>query len=130
MDYNSSNHTIYSCKYHVVFCPKYRRKILTDSIDTRLKELINNLAKEENFNIIEMEVMPDYVYLLLDVYPGVAALDLVKHIKQYTASRLKKEFPKLQTKLPNIWTRSSFIATVGTVSFEAIKKYIEDQKKC
>lgn len=130
MDYNSSNYTIYICKYHVVFCPKYRRKILTDGIDTRLKELINNLAKEENFNIIEMEVMPDYVYLLLNVYPDVAILDLVKHIKQYTASRLKKEFPKLQTKLPNIWTRSSFIATIGTVSLETVKKYIEDQKKC
>lgn len=130
MEYNSANHTIYSCKYHIVFCPKYRRKILTDDIDTRLKELINELAEDENFDIVEMEVMPDHVHLLLDVYPGIAILDLVKHIKQYTASRLKKEFPALQTRLPNIWTRSSFIASVGAVSLETVKKYIEDQKRC
>lgn len=130
MDYNSANHTIYSCKYHIVFCPKYKRKILTDGIDTRLKELINELAEDENFDVVEMEVMPDHVHLLLDVYPGIAILDLVKHIKQYTASRLKKDFPRLQTRLPNIWTRSSFIASVGAVSLETVKKYIEDQKRC
>ena len=77
-----------------------------------------------------MEVMPNCVHLLLDVYPGIAILELVKHIKQYTASRLKKEFPSLQTRLPNIWTRSSFIASVGTVSPEIVKRYIEGQKRC
>ncbi|MBM6651873.1 IS200/IS605 family transposase, partial [Megamonas funiformis] len=67
MKYKSNNNIVYSCKYHVVFCPKYRRKVLNNSVDERLKELINNICQELHVDLIEMEVMPDHVHLLLEV---------------------------------------------------------------
>ena len=67
MKYKSNNNIVYSCKYHVVFCPKYRRKVLNNGVDERLKELINNICQELHVDLIEMEVMPDHVHLLLEV---------------------------------------------------------------
>ena len=86
------------------------------------------MQEEQNFYVLEMEVMPDHVHLLLDVDPTVGINILVSRIKGKTANVLGKEFPELRRKLPTIWTRSKFIATVGTVSLDVVKKYIENQK--
>ena len=69
--YHSSNTLVYSCQYHVLFCPKYRRKVLTNGIDTRLKELILEKQNDYGYQVLEMEVMPDHVHLLLDVNPQI-----------------------------------------------------------
>ena len=69
MKYKSNNNIVYSCKYHVVFCPKYRRKVLNNGVDERLKELINNICQELHVDLIEMKVMPDHVHLILEVDP-------------------------------------------------------------
>lgn len=127
MNYNKSEHYIYSCKYHIIFCPKYRRKVLINGIDERLKEIIYSLEKD-GYKIIEMEIMPDHVHLLLDCNLYKSPIDIVKHIKQQSALILKREFPELRTKLPNLWTRSAFISTVGTVSLETAQEYIKNQK--
>ena len=74
-----------------------------------------------------MEVMPDYVHLLLDIDPTIG-VNVVARIKGKTAHFLNREFPELTRKLPTLWTRSKFIATVGSVSLEVVKKYIEEQK--
>lgn len=135
MDAQQSNKTykrdhsiIYSCQYHVVFCPKYRRKVLTDGIDSRLKDLIIEKQDDYGYKVIEMEVMPDHVHLLLDTDPRIGIVKIVGQIKGYTAHTLRKEFPALKSRLPCLWTRSKFISTVGTVSLEVVKRYIEDQK--
>lgn len=127
--YNSFNHTIYSCKYHVVFCPKFRRPVLTDGVDVRLKEILLKLAEEMDVKIIEMEVMPDHVHLLIELFPGIAPLDIIKSFKRKSSGILKKEFPFLKTRIPNLWTRSCFIATVGSVSLDTVKSYIVNQKR-
>ena len=67
--YHSNRNIVYSCKYHIVFCPKYRRKVLVNGVDVRLKELIQSIAAENHFEVIEMEIMPDHVHLLLEVDP-------------------------------------------------------------
>ena len=126
--YHTSEHLVYSCKYHVIFCPKYRRKVLTDGIDDRLKVIFLDTAVRHGFSIPDLEVMPDHVHLLIDCNPRYGIMQCVKDLKRESASLLKKEFPRLKSKLPNIWTRSTFITSVGTVSFETVKKYIEDQK--
>ena len=69
MEYKSNHNVVYSCKYHVVWCPKYRRKVLVDGVDIRLKELIKETCKEYSIDIIEMEIMPDHVHLLMEVDP-------------------------------------------------------------
>lgn len=129
MEYNKDHHYVYKCTYHIIFCPKYRRSVLVDGIDNRLKELIQEIAIKKNFEIISIEVMPDHVHLLISVHPKLGILELVKSIKKTTAVKLRKEFPYLKSKLPNLWTRSAFIATTGSVNMEVVKQYIEEQKK-
>ncbi|MEG1751286.1 MAG: IS200/IS605 family transposase, partial [Raoultibacter sp.] len=69
MEYKSNNNIVYSCKYHVVWCPKYRRRVLVDGVDERFKQIAQEVAQELHFEIIEMEIMPDHVHMLLEVDP-------------------------------------------------------------
>lgn len=124
-----SNHNVtFDCKYHVVFCPKYRRKVLVNGVDTRLKELLISKATEIQTHILEMEVMPDHVHLLLKCDPQFGIHKAVKHLKGYTSRILRQEFPSLTRRLPSLWTNSYFVTTVGAVQLDVVKKYIEEQK--
>jgi putative transposase len=126
--YKTDNHLVYSCQYHVIFCPKYRRSVLEEGISTRLKELILSKQEEYGFEVLDMEIMPDHVHLLLDVNPKTGVFTVVNHIKGYTSHELRNEFPELKRKLPTLWTHSKFISSVGAVTLEVVKKYIENQK--
>lgn len=128
MDYKSNNNVFYSCKYHVVWCPKYRRKVLTGAVELRLKELIQEAAAELNVDIIEMEIMPDHVHLLMEVDPQFGVHRAVKQIKGYSSKVLRTEFPWLKSRLPSLWTNSYFVSTVGGAPLAVIKQYIENQK--
>ena len=128
MKYKSNRNVVYSCKYHVVWCPKYWRKVLTGDIEARLKELILETAASINAEIIEMEVMPDHVHLLMEVDPQYGINRAVRHIKGVSSHALRTEFPALKSRLPTLWTNSYFVSTVGGAPLEAIKKYIENQK--
>ena len=128
MGYKSNNNVVYSCKYHVVWCPKYRRKVLTNGIDIRLKELIREACAEIQADIIEMEIMPDHVHLLLEVDPQYGIHRAVKLIKGKTSRILRQEFSELRSRLPTLWTNSYFVSTVGGAPLAVIKQYIENQK--
>lgn len=128
MEYKSNNNVVYSCKYHVVWCPKYRRKVLTGEIETRLKEVITNTCLEIKVDIIEMEIMPEHVHLLIEVDPQYGVHKAIKQIKGRSSFLLRKEFKSLTTKLPTLWTNSYFISTVGGAPLSIIKQYIENQK--
>lgn len=93
MRYKSNHNVIYSCKYHVVWCPKYRRKVLINGVDVRLKELIKETALTHNVEIIEMEIMPDHVHILLEVDPQYGIHRIVKQMKGYSSRVLRQEFP-------------------------------------
>lgn len=126
--YHSKHNIVYSCQYHVIFCPKYRRKVLTADIEERLKQLFLEKQDEYGYQVLDMEVMPDHVHLLLDVDPCIGINKIVGQIKGYTAHMIRKEFPYMKKRLPSLWTRSKFISTVGSVSLEVVKRYIENQK--
>lgn len=126
--YSSDTGLVYSCQYHVIFTPKYRRKVLVNGVDSRFKELVLEKQQEYQYEMLEMEVMPDHVHLLISVNPKIGVYSVVSKIKGYTSRQLRNEFPWLQTRLPTLWTRSKFISSVGSVSLETVKKYIEDQK--
>ena len=128
MKYKSNRNITYSCKYHVVWCPKYRRSVLIDGVDVRLKELLVEKCAEHQTEIIELEVMPDHVHLLVEVDPQYGIHRLVKQIKGYSSRMLRQEFPWLRSRIPTLWTNSYFVSTVGGSPLEAIKKYIENQK--
>lgn len=125
-----SNHNItFDCTYHVVFCPKYRRKVLLPPIDLRLKELFQLKAKELQAEIVEMEIMPDHVHLLIKCDPQFGIHRIVKHLKGFTSRILRSEYRQLTSRLPSLWTNAYFVATVGSVSPETVKQYIETQKE-
>ena len=125
MKYKSNNNVVYFCKYHVVWCPKYRRKVLVNGVDVRLKELIKEVCDEYNIDIIEMEIMPDHVHLLIEVDPQFGIHKAVKRIKGRSSCVLRQEFPWLTTRLPTLWTNSYFVSTVGGAPLSVIKQYIE-----
>ncbi len=128
MEYKSNNGVVYSCKYHVVWCPKYRRKVLTGNVEVRLKELIFQAANDIDADIIEMEIMPDHVHLLIEVDPQYGINKAIRHLKGFSSHVLRKEFPELKSRLPTLWTRSYFVSTIGGAPLEAVKQYIENQK--
>ena len=128
MSYKCNNNITYSCKYHVIWCSKYRRKVLVEEVGQRLKELIVGVASELRVDIIEMEIMPDHVHLLLEVDPQFGIHRAVKNIKGKASRILRAEFISLRTRLPSLWTNSYFVATVGGAPLEVIKQYIESQK--
>lgn len=128
MIYKSNNNIVYSCKYHIVWCPKYRRKILVGNVEIRLKELILESCANMYVDIIEMEIMPDHVHILIEVDPQFGVHKVVKNIKGKTSRILRDEFPELKTKLPTLWTNSYFISTIGGAPLEVVKQYIESQK--
>lgn len=126
--YHVDHSIVYSCQYHVIWCPKYRRKVLINGVDVRLKELLIEKQDEYGYKIIEMEVMPDHAHVLLDTDPRIGIVEIVGKIKGYTSFQLRNEFPWLKKRLPTLWTRSKFISTVGAVTLEVVQKYIEEQK--
>ena len=126
--FRSNNNVVYSCKYHVIWCPKYRRSVLDGVVGERLKQIMIDAAAETTGTIIEMEVMPDHVHLLVEVDPQYGIHRLVKHIKGRSSRLLRAEFPRLRSRLPTLWTNSYFVATVGGAPLAVIKQYIENQK--
>lgn len=124
-----NNNVVYSCKYHVVWTPKYRRKVLKDGVDVRLKELLEQVAKDIQVEILEMEIMPGHVHLLIEVDPQFGIHKAVKRFKGATSRYLRLEFPELKSKLPTLWTNSYFVSTVGGAPLEVIKQYIQLQKE-
>jgi len=129
INYKSNNNIVYSCKYHVVWCPKYRRKILSGDIEKRLKEIILEKTKELKAEILELEIMPDHVHLLVEVDPQFGIHKLIKNLKGYSSHILRSEFSILKTKLPTLWTNSYFVSTIGEAPLSIIKQYIENQKR-
>ncbi len=126
--YKSNKNVVYSCKYHIVWCPKYRRKVLVEGVDTRLKEILLEVVTEFKSELIEMEVMPDHVHLLVECDPQFGIAKLIRYMKGRSSRYLRQEFPWLKSRLPTLWTNSYFISTVGGAPISVVKQYIENQK--
>jgi putative transposase len=124
----SNQNIVYTCHYHVVFCPKYRRKVLVNGVDARLKTLIQEIVEKWGQEFVECEVMPDHVHLLVGCDPQFGIHRLVKFIKGATSHELRQEFPVLKKKLPSLWTNSYYCGTTGGVTIETVRKYVENQK--
>ena len=127
-NYHHTDHLIYDCKFHVVFCPKYRRRILKDGLDDFVCTTFLELAEKYHFDILEMEVMPDHVHLLVSCNPRYGIMDCIKVLKRYSTQPMYRFDPTLKHRLPTIWTRGAFIASVGSVSLDAVQEYIKTQK--
>ena len=128
MRYAKNAGAVFSLKYHVVFCPKYRRPVLQSPVDTRLKELFGGIASDYELILHAMEIMPDHVHLFVEADPTLCVAELVNRLKGVSSRVLRQEFPFLRSRLPTLWSRSYFATTVGAVSEATIRRYIENQK--
>lgn len=126
--WKSSNHAVYNCGYHIIWCPKYRKKVLIGKVEIKLKKLLLQKATEHGWVIEKMEVMPDHVHLFIKATANDAPCYIVAQLKGCTSHELRKEFSELRTKIPTLWTRSYYVETIGHISEKTIKKYIEEQK--
>jgi putative transposase len=124
VSYKSNRNVVFSCKYHIIWCPKYRRKVLVDGVDQRLKEIIYEQADDLQVEVIELEVMPDHVHLLAEVDPQFGVHRFVKNIKGYSSRKLREEYPWLKSRIPTLWTNSYFVSTIGGAPLEVIKQYV------
>ncbi len=125
--YKTDHSIVYRCQYPVIWCPKCRRKILVPPIDSRLKERILEKQSTYGYEVLAMAVMPDHVHILLDVDPRIGIHKIVGQIKGWSSRAIGTDFPFVKRKLPGLWTRSKFMATVGTVSLAVAKQYIANQ---
>ena len=124
----TNSNVVFQCAYHVVWCPKYRRRVIGGRMEQRLKELIIGVIEERGGWLIELETMPDHVHLVVEVDPQFGIHKLVKAIKGRSSRVLREEFPWLKSKLPSLWTNSYFVATVGGAPLSMITRYVETQK--
>jgi len=126
--WTKSKTVVYNIGYHLIWCPKYRRKVLTGAVETRLKELLVEKAGQIDVEIVQMEIMPDHVHLFVKATPVNSPHYIVQQLKGYTSRVLRQEFPSLKSRLPSLWTRSYYCESVGHISEETVQKYIKDQK--
>ncbi len=143
-DLRTNGSIAYRCWYHVVWCPRYRRRVLTSNdpainnpplagdpgaVDVRLKEIIEHFAEETGSLVSEIEVMPDHVHMLVSVDPQYGVGKFIRLAKGRSSKLLREEFPSLRRRLPSLWTGSYFVATVGGAPLSVVKQYIENQRR-
>ncbi|MGB7713066.1 MAG: IS200/IS605 family transposase [Microcoleus sp.] len=126
LEYRHESNAVSPINMHFVFIPK-RRPVLVGKISERLQEIIFEVVTENRWKIIALEIMPDHVHLLLNLKPTDSASFVMQRVKGRASSYLRKEFPEL-LKLPTLWTPSYFVGSVGNVSTETVRKYMEGQK--
>ena len=129
MEYKSNRNVVYSCKYHLVWTPKFRRPVLIEGVDERLKTILQDVVDLTRSELIEVEVMPDHVHLLVEVGPQFGIHKFVKLVKGRSSRLLRDEFPWLKSRLPTLWTNSYFVSTVGGSPRAVIKQSIQNQKR-
>lgn len=126
-----SSHAVHSLGYHIIWCPKYRHSVLTGVIATELKTILAETCKDCNWELQEIEVMPDHVHIFVQADHLTAPVEIAKTLKSISAVRIFYAFPKLKSRKfwgSGLWSRGTYFASVGHISEDAIRRYIETQK--
>jgi putative transposase len=126
--YSKNAGVVFSLKYLIVWCPKYRLKVLVGDVETRLKNVLLSVAAQYGVLIEVMDVKPDHVHLLVSADPTRCVAEIVNRLKGASSHILRNEFPHLKSRMPTLWSRSYYAGTVGHVSESTVQKYIENQK--
>ena len=129
MSYRSSNKRLYSAKYHIIWCLKYRARVLATAVETRLPEIIIGVVAEVGGQVIEVEVMVDHVHLLVEAPPVVALSTLVQLVKRRSSHLLPKQFPSWhRAPMAALWSLSWFVSSVGGAPLEVVRRYGQNHK--
>ena len=125
--YTSNSNCKFNISYHVVWIPKYRKRILIDSVETRLKEIITEKCNSLNLQLVAIECMPDHVHLFVKSNPNITVAYIVKMLKGYSSYILRKEFSHLN-KRKSLWAPGYFCETIGNITEGTVIRYINNQK--
>lgn len=130
MEYNKGSHSVYDIKYNIIWVTKYRYKVIDKKIGMRLRELIRQGCESRNMTIIKGNVGKDHVHLLLSCPTTIAPSKIVQYLKGRSSRLIQDEFPELKKRYwgQHLWARGYFCSTVGSVTEETIKRYIENQE--
>lgn len=129
-NYKRLSHCKYLVQYHFVWCPKFRFKVINGNIKKSLKNILTNVCNRYQYEILELEVMPDHIHIFLSAKPTVAPADIVRTLKSISAIKVFKEYPKLKkfyARCGSLWSKGYFVSTIGNVSSQTIKRYIQNQ---
>lgn len=126
--WKTSKTAVFNLSYHMIWCPKYRRPVLTEEIATRLSQILIKKSADLELEIVEMNILPEHVHIFVKAKPIHSPQYLVGQLKGYSSRILRQEFPKLRSRLPTLWTRSYYIDSVGRLNEYTIKKYVQNQK--
>ena len=129
--YTHGRTCVYNINYHIVWCVKYRRKVLSQKISERLYELCHEIAKAKGFTIVNIKAGEnDHVHCFVSAPPKISITQIVKYLKGISGNRLLEEFPELRKSLwkGHLWNGSYFVETIGSTSEDNIRRYIERQK--
>ena len=130
MDYRRGSHTVYNIEYHLVWITKYRYHVLTGEVAVRARELIRQSCTSREITIVKGSMSRDHVHLLIFCPPTMSPADIAQYIKGRSSKMLQEEFPHLRKRYwgQHLWARGYFCATVGAVTEEMIKEYVENQE--
>jgi putative transposase len=126
--YTHEQHTVHYILYHIIFCPKRRRKVLVGPVRDRLEQIAHEVAQENDWQIVELAIQPDHVHLFIQANPYTLPTDIPRLIKGRSSQVMREAFPHLK-RMPSLWTRSTFYSTAGLVSQDTVQQYIERQSK-
>lgn len=123
-----SSSCVYNLSYHIIWCPKYRKKVLVGEVAEKLKAFIEDRSMDNGWTVRSLEVMPDHVHVFLSAKPSNSIAQILSVLKGGSAKILRDAFPHLKRLLPSLWTRSYYVESIGHVSAKTIERYIADQK--
>ena len=129
-EYRTSGHAVYDVQYHLCWCTKYRYQILRGAIGLRCRDLLRQIAMAREVTVIRGALAPDHVHMLVAAPPSLAVAKLVQYLKGRSSRKLQMEFEELKRRYwgQHLWARGYFCATVGAVTEDMIRRYVEDQK--
>lgn len=129
--YNTLNHCKFLLQYHIIWCPKFRFNVLKNGVDESLKEILLKISDRYGYEIKEMEIMPDHIHIFISTKPTVAPSDVVRTLKSISAIELFKQYPELKkfySRCGSLWSKGYFASSIGNVSEETVRRYIQEQK--
>lgn len=127
-DYAQKNGIVYKNHYHVLFCTKFKRSVLKDGVDDRLKELLYKATDRNEIKIVKLRISSDYVRMIISTGPDVSPHKSIKKLMNYSAGVLREEFPWLKSKLPSIWSKKYLCNTIGEIDEDVVTAFMNDQK--
>lgn len=132
MEINTTNHSVFKLEYHIVWCTKFRNKVLEGAVEVALKQILSETCGVYGWKFREIGIMPDHVHLVISVPPTEALTDVARTLKSISAVKIFSDFPRLKEKKfwgSGLWSRGTFYGSVGDVSEESVLEYVRTQKE-